>query len=241
MHACGSAGDAYRSSRRFTIFGFVAGAGLLDLGLRLWEVMLCILVGTVVLLVCLNANALAGLDYAIPFPVLCRASFGVRGAQGATLSRAAVGIGWLSLNLWLGSQALYTCTVRLFPGVGRTAGLPTGVDGASLGFFLGFVLLHVLLVAMGLRRLNTFMRVAAALQIAGFIAMLGWALSVASARDISAGMDALQREAAQDATAPHSLLIPMGITSVISGWSTLTLNIADLSRYAANSRSFMVC
>ncbi len=41
----------------------------------------CLVIGSAALLLCLNINALAGLDHGIPFPVLCRASFGIRGAQ----------------------------------------------------------------------------------------------------------------------------------------------------------------
>jgi NCS1 family nucleobase:cation symporter-1 len=51
-------------------------------------------------------NAIPGLTYRIPFPVECRASFGLRGAQFAALSRGVVAIGWLSFNLWLGAKAL---------------------------------------------------------------------------------------------------------------------------------------
>ncbi len=164
--------------------------------------------------------------------------YGVADRWGACgRSRAAVGIGWLSLNLWLGSQALYTCTRRLAPGVGGGPVLATGVRGGELAFFLGFVLLHAAMVAAGLRHLQRLMRVAAALQCLGFVAMLAWALSVASGAGIAAGIAAFETN---DPARDRRILVPMGITSVVAGWSTLTLNIADLSRFAADTRSFMV-
>ncbi len=52
-----------------TPFGFVGGAGLLDLGLSLNEAVVCLAVGTLVLLAGLNLSGLPGVTYGIPFPV----------------------------------------------------------------------------------------------------------------------------------------------------------------------------
>jgi NCS1 nucleoside transporter family len=50
-------------------------------------------------------NAHAGAKYGIPFPVLVRSSFGVRGANLPALLRALVACGWFGIQTWIGGQA----------------------------------------------------------------------------------------------------------------------------------------
>ena len=49
----------------------------------------------------------AGPKYGIPFPVLARASFGLRGANLPALIRAAVACGWFGIQTWIGGQGIF--------------------------------------------------------------------------------------------------------------------------------------
>ena len=47
-------------------------------------------------------NAHAGTKYGVSFPVLCRASFGVKGANIPAMLRAIVACGWFGIQTWIG-------------------------------------------------------------------------------------------------------------------------------------------
>lgn len=116
--------------------GFILGASLLGMGLSWSEVFVAVLVGNAMVLGPLLLNAMPGVEYRISFPVLCRASFGIRGAQFAALSRGLVAIGWLSFNLWLGAKALYNAGVAVEPRLANSHQLATDLNAAELGAFV---------------------------------------------------------------------------------------------------------
>src|SRR3712207_8300220 len=61
-------------------------------------------------------NAHAGTRYGISFPVLCRASFGVRGANIPAILRAIVACGWFGIQTWIGGLALHTLLTAAWGG-----------------------------------------------------------------------------------------------------------------------------
>ncbi len=66
-------------------------------------------------------NAHAGTKYGIPFPVLVRASFGVRGANVPAVLRALVACGWFGIQTWIGGQAIFSMLKILWPAPERIA------------------------------------------------------------------------------------------------------------------------
>src|SRR5882757_11244866 len=62
---------------------YTLASGLMDQGMTWLQAMITILLGNVIVLIPMILNAHAGTKYGISFPVLCRASFGVRGANVA--------------------------------------------------------------------------------------------------------------------------------------------------------------
>src|SRR5471030_128786 len=69
-------------------------ASLIALGLTWWQAALVIALGNLIVLVPIILNSHPGAKYGIPFPVIARSSFGIRGANIATLARGTVGAGW---------------------------------------------------------------------------------------------------------------------------------------------------
>src|SRR5262245_11951718 len=72
---------------------YTLASGLMQQGMTWWQAMLTILLGNVIVLVPMILNAHAGTKYGVSFPVLCRASFGVRGANIPAILRALVACG----------------------------------------------------------------------------------------------------------------------------------------------------
>src|SRR5438477_240814 len=99
---------------------YMLASGLIAGGMNWWQAVGTILLGNLIVLVPMLLNAHAGARYGIPFPVLVRASFGVRGANVAAILRAIVACGWFGIQTWIGGQAIHTMLGILRPELGRS-------------------------------------------------------------------------------------------------------------------------
>src|SRR5256885_8703817 len=101
---------------------YTLASGLMEQGMTWWQAMITILLGNVIVLIPMILNAHAGTKYGISFPVLCRASFGVRGANIAAILRAIVASGWFGIQTWIGALALNTLLVAAWPAWAQVPG-----------------------------------------------------------------------------------------------------------------------
>ncbi len=93
---------------------YMLASGLIAGGMSWWQAVGPILLGNLIVLGPMLLNAHAGTKYGIPFPVLVRASFGVRGANVPAVLRALVACGWFGI-LWrgIGGQAIESGLLRV--------------------------------------------------------------------------------------------------------------------------------
>ena len=111
-------------------------------------------------------NAWPGVKYGIPFPVLCRSSFGYYGTYFCTLTRGVVAIMWLSFQMWSGANGLYT-------GIGRAAGpgwsswvpINDALNLTQLLLFLAYAALHCVLIYAGIGKLRLLVYATTPLQV----------------------------------------------------------------------------
>src|SRR5229473_3165034 len=96
---------------------YMLASGLIAGGMSWLQAILTILFGNLIVLVPMILNAHAGAKYGIPFPVLVRASFGVRGANVPAILRALVACGWFGIQTWIGGQAIFSMLRILAPSV----------------------------------------------------------------------------------------------------------------------------
>src|SRR5271156_5835376 len=94
---------------------YMLASGLIAGGMSWKQGIGTILLGNVIVLIPMILNAHAGAKYGIPFPVLVRASFGVRGANVPAVLRALVACGWFGIQSWIGGQAIYSMLRILWP------------------------------------------------------------------------------------------------------------------------------
>ena len=130
------------SERRWTTYNFAAlwismahcipswtlASGLVALGMDWKQAVFTIALANVIVLLPMLATGHAGPKYGIPFPVLARASFGLRGANVPALIRAAVACGWFGIQTWIGGSGVFLLGSKLTGGewenAGRIAGNP---------------------------------------------------------------------------------------------------------------------
>ena len=96
---------------------YMLASSLIEGGMNWWEAILTIFLGNAIVLVPMILNGHAGAKFGIPFPVLARASFGVRGANIPALLRAIVACGWFGIQAWIGGYAMYLMTRLWMPAI----------------------------------------------------------------------------------------------------------------------------
>ncbi|URD77832.1 Permease for cytosine/purines, uracil, thiamine, allantoin [Musa troglodytarum] len=85
---------------------YLAGS-LVDLGMAWWQGVATVVLANLIVLFPLVLTGVPGTRHGVPFPVLARAAFGVRGAHVPTLLRALVGCGWFGIETWIGGEAIF--------------------------------------------------------------------------------------------------------------------------------------
>jgi NCS1 family nucleobase:cation symporter-1 len=215
---------------------YMLASSLIDGGMNWWQAVLTIFLGNVIVLIPMVLNAHAGTKYGIPFPVYCRASFGLRGANVPALLRALVACGWFGIQTWIGGEAIYLITKEFIPSWGELAPIPRlGINAAQLGCFLLFWLINMLVIYKGIESIRILLNIKAPLLILLGLALLGWAYVTAGGFG-----DMLSRPSQFAAGGPKEGrfwgYFILALTGNVSFWATLALNIPDFSRYARSQR-----
>ncbi len=196
-------------------------------GMSSWQAVFVIALANVIVLFPLMANGHPGTKYGIPFPVVVRASFGVRGAQLPAILRALVACGWFGIQCWFGGLGLWATGAALFPEVSVPDISIAGAPLAQLIWFFVFWLLNVYFIWRGMESIKWLETLSAPFLIACGIALLGWAIYAGG------GLGKIME---QPATKPLSETFAVALTSGVSFWATLALNIPDFSRFARSQR-----
>ncbi len=116
---------------------YMLAGGLVDLGMSWWQAVLTVGLGNVIVLVPMILDAQPGTRYGIPFPVLARASFGIRGANIPAVLRGLVACGWFGIQTWIGGNTIYQL-LGLGAGTARPDLPLLGINLAELLCFLAF-------------------------------------------------------------------------------------------------------
>jgi NCS1 family nucleobase:cation symporter-1 len=215
-------------------------SSLIDRGMNWWQAVLTIFLANCIVLVPMALNAHAGTRYGIPFPVYCRAAFGLHGANVPALMRALVACGWFGIQTWIGGMALHTLLAVWFPSWWEEppiAGLD--ITWPQAGCFLAFWFVNVLVVWCGIETIRVLLNIKAPMLIGLGLALLAWAY------DQAGGFGPMLSQPSQFAAGgPQEghfwdFFFP-ALTANVSFWATLALNIPDFSRYCRSQRDQIV-
>jgi NCS1 family nucleobase:cation symporter-1 len=205
---------------------YTLASGLMAQGMNWAQALTTILLGNVIVLIPMVLNAHAGTKYGVSFPVLCRASFGVKGANIPAMLRAIVACGWFGIQTWIGGLALDTLMTAAWPAWQNVAA------GKAIAFGV-FWLLQVAIIIKGTEGIKVLESWSAPLLLLGGFALLAWAMRNAG----GLGNALSQSRTLQAGQTPFWTLFPAALTANVGYWATLSLNIPDFTRYAKNQRS----
>lgn len=216
---------------------YMTASGLIANGMSWWQALLTIFIGNTVVLLPIILNSHPGTKYGIPYPVLVRASFGIRGSNLPALMRAIVACGWFGINAWIGGQALFTLLKTLIPNWKTFFGgvLFSGHTGSEWLSFLVFWLLNILVIFKGMDFLKKFETLAAPFVFVLTFALTIWMLN--QAQDLGSLIHSAGKFT--DAQSFFPEFIP-AVTAMIGSWSTLSLNMPDFTRFSKSQKSQII-
>lgn len=215
---------------------YTLAGGLVNEGMNWWQAVLTILLGNVIVLVPMILNGHAGARYGVPFPVLARASFGVKGAHIPSVLRALVACGWFGIQTWFGGFAIYQL-INVLAGdalVGPDIPL-LDINAGEFGCFVAFWALQVAIIHRGVESIRLLETLAAPFLIAVGLALLGWAYVTAGGFDAMLQMPSAFGPGGRREGEFLSVFVP-SLTAMVGFWATLSLNIPDFTRYARSQR-----
>jgi len=209
---------------------YTLASGLMQEGMNWYQALSTILLGNVIVLIPMVLNAHAGTKYGVSFPVMCRASFGVRGANVPAMLRAVVACGWFGIQTWIGALALNTLLTAAWSGWAQVS------YGMAISF-AAFWLVQVAIIAGGIERIKHLGSAAAPVLLTGGIVLLFWGIRHGGGLgNILAQSEKLQGSHGNS----FWKLFPAALTANVGYWATLSLNIPDFTRYARSQRSQML-
>jgi nucleobase:cation symporter-1, NCS1 family len=214
---------------------YMLASSLIDGGMNWWQAVATVFLGNVVVLIPMILNAHAGTRYGIPFPVYCRASFGILGANVPAMLRALVACGWFGIQTWIGGFAIYTILAKFIP---EWTSLPKeyfGLNVAELGCFLGFWAINVVVIFLGINSIRVLLNIKAPILIALGLLLLWWAYDKANGFGPILSQPSKFVPGGEKAGQFWAFFFP-ALTANVGFWATLSLNIPDFSRYARSQR-----
>jgi NCS1 family nucleobase:cation symporter-1 len=221
---------------------YMLASSLIAEGMNWWQAVLTIFLGNCIVLIPMVLNAHAGTKYGIPFPVYCRASFGILGANVPALLRALVACGWFGIQTWIGGQAIFVILAKTFPAWGWQEVPPVawlGISVPQLLCFLFFWAINILVIYRGIESIRILLNIKAPLLILLGLALLAWAYVRA---DGFGEMLSRQSEFGAGGRKEGQFwpFFVIALTGNVAFWATLSLNIPDFTRYAYSQRDQVI-
>ncbi len=219
---------------------YTLASSLIEEGMNWWQALATIFLGNVIVLLPMVLNAHAGTKYGIPFPVYCRASFGILGANVPALLRALVACGWFGIQSWIGGWAIYKIVAIAIPWWEQIAPIPwLCINYPQLACFLAFWAINMIVIYLGIDSIRLLLNIKAPLLIVLGLALLGWAYHQANGFGPMLSQPSQFAPEGKKAGEFWIFFFP-ALTGIVGFWATLSLNIPDFTRYATSQRAQVV-
>ena len=204
---------------------YMMASTMIDQGMNWWQALLTILLGNLIVLIPMLLNSHGGTKYGIPFPVLCRASFGTLGANIPAVLRALVACGWFGIQTWIGGQALHKLLLASWD-TWRT------VPHNDMICFYVFWILNMVIIWKGMDAVRWFEGWAApAVMVVTFV------LLVYMVHRANGFGPILSQPGKFPELGAFLRVLPIFLTAQIGFWATLSLNMPDFTRYAKDQKA----
>ncbi len=148
---------------------YLLASYMIKTGLNWYEALIIIGLANLIITIPMVLNGHAGVKYGIPFPVIGRAAFGIRGVHIASVARGIIACGWFGVQTWIGGLAIYAI-FNAITGTPETMGL-------SFGKFAGFAvfwLINIYFIWKGTESIKWLETYSAPILIVMGLVLIGW-------------------------------------------------------------------
>lgn len=187
---------------------FTVGSSLVG-QLNLLQMVVALLVGTIIIAICLVLNGHAGHKYGIPYTIYLRSAFGVKGAKVPGLIRAVPAIVWFGFQTWVGAEALNSVLYTIFK-----------FDNVVL-CYIAFTILQCVLSITGFKGIKWVENVGSVCIIVALVYMF---YSVVTKYGVQL------QDTVINIKGSWGLPFWAGCVAFVGQYSTMMLNVSDLSR-----------
>ncbi|MBB3185131.1 NCS1 family nucleobase:cation symporter-1 [Halomonas fontilapidosi] len=216
-----------------SLFGYTLAASLfLTYGLNGWAVMAAIILAGVIVMYLVNLTGKPSVKYGIPFPVMVRASMGVRGANLPALLRAIVGIFWYGVQTYFASTAVALLITALF-GVGEGS---TFLGLSAVGW-LSFVIVWLFQIAIfwqGIERIKHFLNWAGPLVYVVMVVLMIVVWFQAGSDLLPAVSTIFSADSEREGSAIGAFLAIVG--TMVAYFAAVVINFGDFTRFVKTER-----
>ena len=106
---------AFWMSDVHSVGGYVTAGALFSLGIASWQVLVSLVIGICIVMVFCNLVAKPSQVTGVPYPVINRAIFGVKGANLPAIIRGCIAIAWYGVQTYLASTSLMIIFLKFLP------------------------------------------------------------------------------------------------------------------------------
>ncbi|MFZ3004071.1 MAG: NCS1 family nucleobase:cation symporter-1 [Undibacterium umbellatum] len=215
---------------------YTLAASLIEGGMSAYQAVMTVFLANAIVLIPMLLIGHAGAKYGIPYAVLARTSFGVRGARLPALMRAIVACGWYGIQTWFGGQMIYTLGgVMIGHPLGGDNIVGLGINAAQLVCFLIFWAIQFWYIFHGMDSIRKLETYTAPLKIIICFVLLGWVYNKAGGFGPILDQPSQFVEGGKKAGQFWSTFWP-SLTAMVGFWATLALNIPDFTRFAKSQK-----
>lgn len=218
------------------ILSYMTVAGFFLLGLNSKQVISAVMVSAVIVSFFYVINGVASAKYGIPFTMLLRSVFGVKGAIIPAFARGLIaGVVFFGIQSVVTAQAFDVIFERLFPGY-MSIGNGANFLGLPIYTAISFILVWVVTVGLfmgGTKVLDKLGTYASPIIYVFIIGAAVWAISIAG------GMSNVLNYAPENATFSWPIFIAC-VSALVSNWAGPIVNIGDFTQRAKNLKSMVI-
>ncbi|PXY00550.1 cytosine permease, partial [Halomonas sp. LBP4] len=216
-----------------SLFGYTLAASLfLSYGLNGWAVMAAIILAGVIVMYLVNLTGKPSVKYGIPFPVMIRASMGVRGANLPAMLRAIIGIFWYGVQTYFASTAVALLITALFgAGDGSTF---LGLSGVAWVSFVIVWLFQIAIFWQGIDRIKHFLNWAGPLVYLVMVALMIIVWVQAGSELLPAIGTIFSGDGSHSGSAIAAFLAIVG--TMVAYFAAVVINFGDFTRFVRSER-----
>jgi NCS1 family nucleobase:cation symporter-1 len=212
---------------------YAFAVGLFSLGLGGWQILTALAIGAALLFVLLSFSGFMGQKTGVPFPVMSRISFGIRGAQLASLLRGAVAVAWFGIQTFLASVVLRVMLVAMVPSLHELD--TNSILGLSTLGWIAFVALWIVqlvIVSFGMEMIRKYEAFAGPIILLTMVLLAVWIFVEARGAVQWTGIRGLEG-------GEMWRTIFAGGALWVSIYGTFVLNFCDFTRSAVSKKSIV--